>query len=208
LVAVLVVLSLGACGGSASSSSVAQTAPASNGAPTTGAGTASRTATATAPTATTTLTKTAPAPATASGRCVASDLTLSYLGQNGGMGHGELGFGLRNSGTRSCRTQGYPGVLFLGSGGQPLPTSSKRTTLDFFGRTPVVAIVLSPGQSASFRLGVTHEATPSGSCTTAAELQVIAPDDTATLRTAIAQGAYECGTATVSPLEPGRVAYP
>jgi hypothetical protein len=205
LVAVLVALSLASCGGSTSSSSVAQPAARTSGAA--GATTASSTATASRPAATTTVTKTSTSPAGGPSRCVASELTLSFLGQNGGMGHGELGFALRNSSARSCRTQGYPGVLFLGPGGQPLPTNSKRTTLDFFGHTPVVAIVLTPGQSASFRLGVTHEPTATGSCTTAAGLQVIAPDDTATLRTAIAQGAYECGTATVSPLQPGTSAY-
>jgi hypothetical protein len=37
---------------------------------------------------------------------------------------------------------------------------------------------------------------------------VIAPDDTAPIRAQIPDGAYECGTATVSPLQPGRSAYP
>jgi hypothetical protein len=37
---------------------------------------------------------------------------------------------------------------------------------------------------------------------------VIPPDDTATLRTSIPDGAYECRTATVSPLRPGDSAYP
>ena len=70
------------------------------------------------------------------------------------------------------------------------------------------AITLAAGQTASFRLGVTHGAASPAGCVTAAGLQVIPPDDTATLKTTIPDGgAFECGTATVSPLEPGTSAY-
>jgi hypothetical protein len=141
--------------------------------------------------------------------CVAAELALSSLGQQGGMGHGELGFAFKNTSSATCRTGGYPGVLFLDQAGHTLPTASTRVTRDFFGATPVVRITLAPGQSASFRLGVTHEAQGNASCTTASALQAIAPNDTATLQTAIANGgAYECQTVTVSPLRPGSTAYP
>ena len=46
------------------------------------------------------------APAAARQPCRAADLTLSFVGQQGGMGHGEIGFALRNTGNRSCRTYG------------------------------------------------------------------------------------------------------
>jgi hypothetical protein len=39
-------------------------------------------------------------------------------------------------------------------------------------------------------------------------VQVIAPNDTATLRTSVPNGIYECQTVTVSPLRPGPTAYP
>jgi len=46
-------------------------------------------------------------------------------------------------------------------------------------------------------------------CTTAYGLQVIPPDDTARLRVGIVNGgAYECRTATVSPLQQGTSAFP
>jgi hypothetical protein len=160
---------------------------------------------------TVTATRTTAPPASRPGRasglkpCVAADLALSSVGQQGGMGHGELGFTLENKGAQPCRTGGYPGVLFLDQAGRALPTAPSRSTHDFFGATPVVKIVLAPGQSASFRLGVTHAGKL---CTTAAGLQVIAPNDTATLRTTIPDGAYECQAVTVSPLRPGRSAYP
>jgi len=139
--------------------------------------------------------------------CRAAGLALRFLGQQGATGHGELGFAVRNTGSAPCRTFGYPGVQFLDAAGGGLPTRSQRVTDDFVGPVPVVEIVLAPGASASFRLGVTHgNASPAG-CTFAHGLQVYPPDDTAMLRTTIPEGAAECGTATVSPMRPGTSAY-
>lgn len=139
--------------------------------------------------------------------CRAPDLVLSFLGQQGATGNGELGFALRNTSSHSCRTSGYPGVQFLDSAGAALPTVSTRTTHDFFGPTPLQALVVSSGESFSFRIGVTHGIASSAGCTTASGIGVIAPNDTTQLRATIPQGAYECGTATVSPVRPGDSAY-
>lgn len=195
--ALATVVLLAGCGSSSSSSS-SHTAPA-------------QTETTKTTTATATVTRTTAATTTARAgtpQCVAAELKLSSLGQQGGMGHGELGFALRNTGSQSCRTGGYPGVLFIDAAGRGLPTAPTRVTRDFFGTAPVVSITLAPGQSASFRLGVTHEAQGTATCTTAAGVQMIAPNDTATLRTTIPNGAYECQAVTVSPLRPGASAYP
>jgi hypothetical protein len=140
--------------------------------------------------------------------CVASGLALSFLGQQGATGHGELGFALRNTASGSCSTVGYPGVQFLGGRGAALPTTPTRTTSDFFGHTALHALTVGPGQTVSFRLGVTHGESSSAGCTTASALQVIAPNDTATLTTPIPDGASECATVTVSPLQAGESAYP
>jgi hypothetical protein len=140
-------------------------------------------------------------------RCVARVLSVSFLGQQGATGHGVLGFALRNSSSRSCHTLGFPGVLFLGRAGRPLATHAIWTTHDYFGTAPEVRLLLAPGGSASFRVGVTHGVTLHAKCATAYGLQVIPPDDTATLRVRIPGGAYECRTATVSPLRPGTSAY-
>jgi hypothetical protein len=157
---------------------------------------------------TTTATTTTATPPAGPPACVATDLALSFLGEQGATGHGLLGFALRNSSNQSCKTFGYPGIQFLDKAGKPLPTDTTRTTHDFFGTAPRVELVLSPGQTASFRIGVLHGVVPNVPCATAYGLQVIPPDDTATLHTAIADGAYECRTATVSPLRPGTSAYP
>ena len=68
-------------------------------------------------------------------------------------------------------------------------------------------LTVAPGATVSFRLGVTHGASSAAGCTTAHALQVIPPNDTATLRVSIPNGAYECQTATVSPLAPGTSAF-
>jgi Protein of unknown function (DUF4232) len=166
------------------------------------------TATSTAITATSTTTTMAAAPASGPPLCRAAGLGLSFLGQQGGMGQGEIGFVLHNVSRASCHTYGYPGVLFLDRAGRPLPTIPTHTTSDFFGQSPKVPLVVPPGGSFSFRLAVTHGVASSAGCTTAYGLQVIPPNDTATLRTTIPEGAYECRTANVSPVRAGESAYP
>jgi hypothetical protein len=206
-------LALGACGSSSqSSSSVAsrQSATPTAPAPATTQTSSTPTSTSTSTTQTTpATTPTSTSSPTNSTACTASELALSFLGGQGATGHGELGFELRNISNSTCHTYGYPGVQFLDRAGKALPTDSTRTTQDFFGSVPEKQLTVEPGQSVSFRLGVTHGAASPVGCTTAYGLQVIPPDDTATLHVAIVNGgAYECRTATVSPLQQGTSAFP
>ena len=202
-----------ACGSSggtpAASTGTATSATTVASRPATTAASTTTTPTTTSTTATTSTT-TATATTTASGEppCRAATLSLSFLGQQGGMGHGEIGFVLKNTGSVSCRTYGWPGILFLDQSGHPLPTIPHHTTSDFFGSGPAVPLVIAPGASASFRLDVGHGVATSAGCATAYALQVIPPNDTATLMTAIPNGAYECKDANVSPLRAGTAAYP
>jgi hypothetical protein len=200
-------VALAACGSSSqSSSTVASQQPATSPATTPATTQTSSTPTQTSTTQTTPASTSSPSSSTA---CTAADLALSFLGGQGATGHGELGFELRNISSSTCHTYGYPGVLFLDRAGKALPTDSTRTTQDFFGSVPAKKLDVAPGQSVSFRLGVTHGAASPVGCTTAYGLQVIPPDDTATLHVAIVNGgAYECGTATVSPLQEGTSAFP
>jgi len=203
----LVVVLLAGCGGSSHSSShAAATAPPST--PSTTPAVTATTPAATTTTAATPTTQTSAAPVGLP-LCRAATLSLSYLGGQGATGHGELGFALHNTSSYTCSTYGYPGIQFLDQAGHALPTTPTHTTQDFFGSLPRVPLTVAPGASVSFRLGVTHGVTSSAGCTTAYGLQVIPPNDTATLRTAIGNGgAYECQTATVSPLQRGTAAYP
>jgi Protein of unknown function (DUF4232) len=199
----LLALGLAACGGSSQPVSQSSTKQADRPPAAATTSTASTATTAPAPASSTPTAPPGPPP------CRSSDLALSFLGQQGATGRGEVGFALRNISGSSCHTYGYPGIQFLDRAGQPLPTLSTRTTRDYFGNAPVQALLIEPGNSVSFRLGVTHGIASSAGCTTAYGLQVIAPDDTATIRMVIPDGgAYECRTATVSPLRPGDSAYP
>ena len=203
--AALVAVLLAACGGASTTTKTTGIVPVTPSTSTTTAVTTSTpppTTTTTPPATTTTTTSPGTPP------CRTADFALTFLGQEGATGHGELGFALRNTSGQTCHTYGYPGILFLDKAGNALPTHTTRTTVDFFGNAPETALVVAPGDSVSFRLGVSHGAASPSGCTTVYGLQVIAPDDTVTTRTTIPQGAYECGGgATVSPLQPGDTAF-
>lgn len=158
---------------------------------------------------TTTVTTTVTDQATPHGppACRAAALKLSFLGLQGATGHGELGFAVHNTSGSSCATFGYPGVQFLGHAGGLLPTATHRATADFFGSSPLAPVHLAPGETASFRLAVTHGISSSVGCTDAYGLRIYPPNDTATLRVVIPGGATECGVATVSPMQTGTSAY-
>ena len=136
-----------------------------------------------------------------------ADLELTFLGGQGATGHGELGFALKNTQSTSCNTVGYPGIQFLSRSGAPLPTTPSHTTSDFFGNTTLKELVVAPGQTVSFRLGTSHGSGSSAGCVTAYGLQVIPPNDTATLHVSIPGGAVACGTTTVSPMQAGTSVY-
>ena len=205
-------LAITACGGS---SSTTTSAPAQSSTTTTTAvqsssatATAVQTTTATTSAASTTSTSVqSSSTGAATPPCRAAGLALTYLGGQGATGHGLLGFAVRNTQSTSCDTIGYPGIQFLGKSGEPLPTHPTHTTEDFFGHTKLAEVVIAPGDQASFRLGVTHGATSEKGCTLAFGLQVIPPNDTATLHVSIPDGVLECGTATVSPMQPGTSAF-
>jgi Protein of unknown function (DUF4232) len=170
---------------------------------------ATGTATSSSPSATSATTSSSSASTTSAAPplCTAGTLALRILGQQGATGHGEIGVAMRNTGASICHTFGYPGVLFLDKAGRPLPTVPTHTTHDFFGDAPEVGINVAPGNSVSFRLGVTHGINGTQGCATAYGLQVIPPNDTGMLRTTIPGGAFECRTVTVSPVRPGTSAY-
>lgn len=204
--AFLTAIALAACGGSGSTTGTPAASDTSAG--TTVAHTGTQTVTAVSPSSSSSTSSAETSTSSGPPPCLAAGLALSFLGQQGATGHGELGFALRNTGAASCNTIGYPGVQFLSRSGALIPTSPTHTTNDFFGRSPLRQLVVGPGQTVSFRLGVTHGIASSAGCTTAYGLQVIPPNDTATLHVSIPDGATECGTATVSPLRVGSSAYP
>jgi len=213
-VAALVAVAITACGSTTTktvtvSPDTAARTSAGAGTTTPTAGTQSTTTPTASGTQSTTTSATASTAAVKPPVCRAGGLALTFLGQQGALGHGVVGFALRNTGSSSCHTFGYPGILWLSRTGAPLPTNSTRTTRDFFGPAPLVSLTVAPGSSVSFRLGVTHMTSGGGTsgCTTAAALQVIPPNDTSTLKVTIPNGVFECTETTVTPVRPGKSAF-
>ncbi len=151
----------------------------------------------------TTATKTSTTSQALGNACTAADLTAEYLGSNGAAGTIELDFALKNTGSGSCHTYGWPGAQFLSSSGKTLSTNATRTSTDVAGQTPASVLRLGPGDEASFRLIAQGFASGGGNCPNATELQIIAPDDTTPMKVAITGGVPACGHATLSPMQPG-----
>ena len=206
----LCALALAACGGSSNASdntgSGGGTVKTVTKTVTQPASTPSTTTTDTGPQTNTIATKTSTTRAAVGTPCTASDLSPRFLGSNGAAGTIVLGFALKNTGNASCHTYGWPGVEFLSSSGSALPTNSTRTTGDLVGSTPAAVLTLAPGDEASFRMVVSDMATGGGSCPTASELQIYAPDDTVTMKVSV-PGIAACGKGTLSPMMPGVSAF-
>lgn len=160
----------------------------------------------TGPQTDTTATKTSTTRGALGVACTSSQLTPSYLGSNGAAGTIVLGFALKNTGSATCHTYGWPGVEFLSSSGAGLPTNATRTTGDVVGSTPAAVLTLKPGDEASFRIVASDMAAGGGSCPTASKLQIYAPDDTVAMKVSV-PGVAACGRATLSPMLPGLSAF-
>ncbi len=141
--------------------------------------------------------------------CVAADLKPRFLGTNGAAGTIAIGFAVTNISNAACQTYGWPGVQFLSSNGTQLPTNAFRTSSDLLGSTAAALITLQPGQQASFRMIASQFAESSNTtCQTASALQIIAPNDSATLEVSLNGGVPACGKATLSPMMAGTGAWP
>lgn len=93
---------------------------------------------------------------------------------------------------------------FLNAADGPITTHATRTTNDFAGHVPETGFTLKPGQEATFRMVTSDVGSSQSSCVTAYGLQIIPPDDTATMKAPITTGISVCdGKATVSPLAAG-----
>lgn len=220
----LVCVALAACGasskpaastGPAGSTSTAGARAASSGAPTSSTPASSGPTATAPPPATGSGSATTPAGATTTGPqpvdllpCTASKLTLSVLSSQGAAGHAVIALGLRNISPRPCHTYGFPGVAFLGAGGGVMNITPARVTTDFAGTVEERAIRLPAGESASFRLVISHVGSGPTVCGTASALQVIPPDDTASLHVTLSGGTTVCDKVTVSPVAPGESANP
>lgn len=167
-------LLLGACGSSTGS---------------TASDTSSTTATTSAPATTTT------SAAAASDHCRSEDLRGSLGPTDAGAGQRYTVLVLTNTGTRTCRLRGFPGVSLLDASGSQLGEAAGR-------EGPAgPSISLAPGEEASAVLH-TSSAGIGGACTpTSTRIRVYPPDTTIPLDIPAAYTA--CGTFQVSTLVAG-----
>jgi Protein of unknown function (DUF4232) len=172
--------------------------------------TTTSTPTTTTPTTTTPTTKTGATTTTstsggsglASDQCVASELTPVSKGSNGAAGTIIWEIALKNTGSSACNTYGWPGAQFLDSSGTPIGKPATRTTTSMqSGSVHPTVITLQPGAEANFYIQVNDAAGGGAGCTSAAYLQIYAPNDTTAMRLGTSQQVEYCPTTTVTPLQ-------
>lgn len=155
------------------------------------------------------------APAQARGwqRCQSAQLAATVTDLGVAAGNTGIEVVLRNTSTKPCSLEGYPGLQLLDAQGAGLPTTVDHAPDQLFGMVLPHLVGLAPGQAASFDVG--YGDNPTGNppppyqqaCPTATQLSIFPPGDTTALsaRTAIAP----CeGWLTTSPVVPGTIRIP
>jgi hypothetical protein len=150
----------------------------------------------------------------AAGSSVRGGCGASQLGVKAGLVYAAMGslnqvITFTNTSTATCTLYGYPGLLMLGSSGQVIPTTVRRTaSVVILPETPTT-VTLPPGHKASFTLGYQDQTGYGNSiCPTSADLEVTPPNAYAYLVIPDKISAYgpslgQCGTINVSPVYPG-----
>lgn len=182
---VLAVLVAGTVLGACTSSTSRATSP-------TTTTTSTSTSTTTAPTSTTSLTTS----------CQPSALHIVQSGSEGAAGTHEVTFSLTNVSTALCTMHGYPGMLLLDASGGALPTIVNRGGGLAFENVAVTDVSLSPGQTAYFNLGFNDIVSGTTTCSTAPQVEITPPNDTAYAVVPVFPSIDACGGGTldVSPV--------
>ena len=146
------------------------------------------------------------------GPCAATQLALSMVGGDAGMGNRVSTLALRNTGTRPCELTGYPRVALINAEDVPVTTvRNEQTPQNHFrnGPEPTPVVLASQGQ-AEFDIAwnvVPNEAMGQTECPEATGLRVTPPGVTGTV--SLAMDLSPCsGYLRVSPLRSGTVAEP
>jgi hypothetical protein len=153
----------------------------------------------------------APAASAAWPQCGPSQIAMTATGTGAALGHVGVLFTLRNTSTASCRLNGYPGLLLLGSDGHAVPTTVVRVVNGAY-LIPAVAphrVALQPGALASFDLqygdnpvGAQANEPYAQACPSAASAEVTLPN--ANGHSVVPVSMAPCGgQVLVSPVVPG-----
>jgi len=138
--------------------------------------------------------------------CTTAGLEVSSESGQGAMGHEDAPIVFRNRGAGKCRLSGYPGVAGLDDAGHQV-TEARRTAHGFMGGLPLEnqtppIVELAPGETASALVeGTSRPPDTVPSCASYAALLVTPPDETHSVRVAVALPA--CSGLEVHPVVPG-----
>lgn len=155
----------------------------------------------------------APAQAKSWQRCQPFQLSASVTDLGVAAGNVGVEVVLRNTSTKSCSLEGYPGLQLLNASSSTLPTTVSRLPSQLFGTVSPHLVGLTPGQSASFDIG--YGDNPTGNppppyqqaCPTATQLSIIPPGDTTSL--GVTTSIAPCqGFLATSPVVPGTTRIP
>lgn len=153
----------------------------------------------------------APAASASWPQCRPNQIGIIAAGNGAALGHVGVLYTLRNASSASCRLNGYPGMLLLGSSGQPLPTTVVRAVSGAYLFPAVVPhwVALQPGALASFDLqygdnpfGAQANEPYAQACPPATSAEVTLPN--ASGHTVVPASMSPCGGQVfVSPVVPG-----
>ncbi len=87
---------------------------------------------------------------------------------------------------------GYPGMLLLGPNGAGVPTTVIRGGALAFENITPTAVSLAPGASAYFNVGYSDVPGVPPNCSTASQLEITPPNDTAHVVVALPSGIHAC----------------
>jgi hypothetical protein len=143
--------------------------------------------------------------------CLPTQLQVAPGQSQGAAGTIELGITFTNTSTATCTLFGYPGMLLLDAGGNPLATNVVRGGGPQFpaagANAPATTVTLGPNQPAAFALS--YSDVPVGnetSCPTSSKARITPPNDTGYVVITLQIGPCGGGTIHVSPVYPGSAA--
>ena len=110
-------------------------------------------------------------------QCQASQLSVSRLSDDAGVGNRAVNFAFTNTSPRPCTLSGYPGFTPLDRRGRPLRgvrvTQSDATY--FQPEQPAQEVTLEPGKTAWFQIAYTAVQSTPRKCPSSAKVKIIAP---------------------------------
>ncbi|MHB8451723.1 MAG: DUF4232 domain-containing protein [Mycobacteriales bacterium] len=140
------------------------------------------------------------------GRCLHTQLSVSVVPGQAGVGHVGQVLVLTNRSAVPCVINGYPGLRLLTATGAPMPTKVLRGSGYLYQDPGPHPVTLAPGAAASDGVEWDHIPGPNDpqtGCATSAELQVTPPNDYSSIVITDAIQACNGGQLVVSAMQAG-----